>query len=93
MQDKDRISGAASGAIFGGLVFGPLGAMIGAKLGSDIAVNSDGARKKRAAQDLGIDEATLDMIIILQNQIKSANDAYEYVKNTCDDRKRYVRTV
>ena len=53
-------------------------------------MNSDFARKKRAASELGIDVDTLDLIIKLKSEIVGAEESYNLVKNNADDNKRYV---
>lgn len=88
MDKTNDVGKIASGAVVGGLFLGPLGAIVGAQIGSALAAK-DGDKISRA-KELGISVELLDLTEKFSGEYKQATENLNWVKSVAEDQKRRV---
>lgn len=91
VQLKDESAkGAVGGAVLGGLLMGPFGALWGAQLGG-----SWGERQAAQARldKVGLDKTTLAQVASVASELAEAEEALTLVKRSADSQRAVVRSL
>jgi hypothetical protein len=78
----DSLRGAGAGALIGGFALGPLGAFLGAQIGSSFGARND--RSKQIAKELGVDIEVVEAGNKLMKELSSLQEAEENLRNSLE---------